>query len=173
MSPEARAREGRNRNRSRRTDLFHTAWVGFGSLSLTLLATGCSEEQKTPQFPVSGNVTFDGKPLEKGSISFLPSAAGPAASAPIEEGTFSIDRSLGPGQGAYKVEIVSIQSTGKQVASPDDPNETIEETRNIIPARYNARSELLVQVQAVGDNSYRFDISSKQPKARGRQQRRR
>lgn len=173
MSADITTRESRNRTGLRPNSLFHTAWVGFGSLSLTLLATGCSEEQKTPQFPVSGNVTYDGKPLEKGSISFLPSAAGPAATAPIEEGTFSIDRSFGPGQGAYKVEIVSVQSTGKQVASPDDPSLTIEETRNIIPTRYNARSELMVQVQAGDDNSYKFDISSKEPKARAKSKRRR
>ena len=42
-------------------------------------------------------------------------------------------RSEGPGPGAYKVEIVSVQPTGKQVKSPDDPTATIEEVRNLIP----------------------------------------
>jgi hypothetical protein len=147
--------------------------VRFVLWILLPLTVGCGEEPRSPQFPVSGKVTVDGKPLEQGLISFLPSVSGPAASAPIEAGAFALDRTDGPGQGPYKVEIVSVQSTGRQVVSPDDPSVTIEETRNIIPTRYNARSDLLVQVSADGENAYRFDISSKEPRTRARPRRRR
>jgi hypothetical protein len=132
---------------------------------------GCSDEPRSLHYPVSGRVTVDGRPLEEGAISFLPSRSGPSASAPIRAGTFCLDRTDGPGNGPYRVEIVSIRPTGKRIESPDVPGVTIEETYNVIPTRYNSRSELLVSVEPDGPNAYQFDITSKEPRLRARRRR--
>lgn len=52
--------------------------------------TGCGDGQEGPKpVPVSGTVTYKGKPVESGSIQFVP-AGGRAASGPIENGKFTL-----------------------------------------------------------------------------------
>ncbi len=60
----------------------------LGALALLLpLAVGCGSRKGT----VSGTVTLDGQPLAVGTIAFIPSQ-GPGASAPIEDGKYSVER---------------------------------------------------------------------------------
>lgn len=133
-----------------------------------VLAAGCGGESGPARLPVSGRVTLDGQPLSTGAITFLPSGPGHAVGGRIEDGTFSLGRPEGPGPGSYKVEIVSVQPTGKQVTSPDDPTATIEEVRDVIPPRYNLATTLLVEVKPEETNIYQFDLVSRDDSPKGR-----
>ena len=52
----------------------------------------------------SGNVTYDGRPVERGAITFLPAdGRGPAAGAEIRDGRYQAD-DLGPGTKVVQIE---------------------------------------------------------------------
>jgi hypothetical protein len=51
--------------------------------------SGCSGGGEKPTAPVSGNVTFEGKPVEGGSLTFTPQATGPN---PGKQGAASIQK---------------------------------------------------------------------------------
>ena len=138
------------------------------SFAIAIAATlGCGGESGTPQRPISGMVKLDGQPLGEGSITFLPTEKGGAANAVLSAGVYRIRGSEGLEPGRYTVEIIAVKPTGKRVRHPDLPSETIEEVRNVIPQRYNTRSQLLVDVALDQENKFDFDLSSREdPKSR-------
>ena len=154
-------------------DIIRRAWT-FGPLAAGLLALtwswppGCGGESGPPRLPVSGRVTLDGQPLSTGAVTLIPTGDGPAVGGTIEGGTFAVDRSEGPGPGTYKVEIISVQPTGKTITSPDDPTAKIDEVRNVIPVRYNVETRLEAEVKPDGENAFQFELSSREDSARGR-----
>jgi hypothetical protein len=127
---------------------------------IAIAAVGCGSADPN-RLPVAGTVTVDGRPLDAGTITFLPVEGGPPASVTIEAGTFAIDAGSGPGSGPCQVEVVAIQPTGRTIPSPDDPAAIIEEVHNVIPARYNIRTELSVQVTDPATNEFQFALSSR------------
>lgn len=55
-----------------------------------LLCIGCGGSDQLPTYPVQGNVIFNGKPLQQGSVTFIPEN-GPYASGRISsDGTFEL-----------------------------------------------------------------------------------
>lgn len=134
-----------------------------GVILLTVI--GCGGEQGPPRQPISGAVKLDGQPLPEGSITFLPEEKGTAATAKLSAGSYSIGQSEGPQPGKYKVAIVAVQPTGKQVPNPDFPKETIEETRNVVPPLYNVRTNLQVEVKSGASNTFDFDLTSREDAA--------
>src|SRR5262249_51211635 len=109
------------------------------------------------RIPVSGTVKLGGEPLKTGNIVFAPLQVGRGAQGTIVDGAFSIPRGQGPSPGTYRVEIYSIQPTGKRVFDRGE-GEMIEETRNLVPAMYNASSTLEAVVKEGGDNTFPFDL---------------
>jgi len=85
------------------------------SLSITvglLLISGCGSGRST----VSGEVTFDGQPLDSGSIVFLPAdGIGPSRGATIENGKFAFAAAEAPSPGKKIVKITGSMKTGRQV----------------------------------------------------------
>ena len=83
------------------------------SASVTLVITSCggTDDGLGRRFPVSGTVTYNGKPLEKGSISFIPDdPKGVGASGAIENGSYTMStggNSDGARAGKYKVTITA------------------------------------------------------------------
>jgi hypothetical protein len=110
---------------------------------------------------ISGQVSLDGKPLERGAITFLPAAGGSRSSGTrIERGEYSLPDGAGLPPGRYEVRIVAYQSTGRTLPDPDLPGQFIEETRQIAPARYNSQSELQIEVKPEGEDRFAFDLYS-------------
>lgn len=139
------------------------------ALALSWFAAGCSEAGPARQ-PVSGTITLDGKPLTLGTITFAPLDGTTAATAPIQDGAYRLSRSEGPAPGRYQVEISAVQPTGKRIAHPDLPSETIDEVRNIVPPNYNVQTELAVEIKPDGDQTLPFELST--PKRGARSSRR-
>lgn len=63
-----------------------------------------------PRYTLSGSVTFEGKPVPTGYISFVPDAAkgntGPGAGATISNGKFATEAGKGTIGGVHRVKIV-------------------------------------------------------------------
>ncbi|WP_435020147.1 hypothetical protein TA3x_001671 [Tundrisphaera sp. TA3] len=134
--------------------------------ALAFLSVGCGGEAGAPRQAASGTVTLDGKPLESGTITFIPTEGGPGAFGTIQAGTYRFGTGDGPTAGRYAVEIVDVRPTGRTIPNPDAPGTTIAEVRNAIPPRYNARTELVADVKPDAENSFRFDLSTRKPNTR-------
>ena len=131
-----------------------------------LAAAGCGAEgDERPREPVSGSVTFEGKPLENGTIEFQPSIAGESVSAggTVAQGRFEIPQAEGPVPGKYRVAIydqVNTATTGS--AEGGGPvagaRKSLADLRGVIPPRYNSATELTADVKAGGPNSFTFEL---------------
>ena len=81
------------------------------SVILVITSCGGTDDGLGRRFPVSGTVTYNGKPLEKGSISFIPDdPKGVGASGAIENGSYAMStggNSDGARSGKYKVTITA------------------------------------------------------------------
>jgi hypothetical protein len=136
------------------------------ALSGVLALSGCGGG--SGGVAVSGQVTLDGQPLETGTLTLIPEGQGTAATATISRGAYSIPEREGPTPGTYRVEIHSIQSTGRTAKKVVDPDYAGEETEDIIPPRYHQNSELRAQVKAEGENRFDFPLESAKGARSGR-----
>ncbi len=123
-----------------------------------LLIAGCGGSD-IARVEVSGTVTLGGQPLEQGKIQFQPVAGGPSAGGDIADGEFTIPVDRGPSPGKYKVEIRSYQPTGKQVPDPDFPGKMEDQTRNVVPKRYNDQTTLEKDISIDGPNRFEFKLT--------------
>ncbi|HWL09285.1 MAG TPA: hypothetical protein VNQ76_12835 [Planctomicrobium sp.] len=115
-----------------------------------------------PAVEVSGTVTFDGDPIEIGTL-FMESddAEQRGFSAPIKNGTYSIQVEPGP----KKVQITAsrpIPGRVQIVSGPDGmaPQE-LPVYEMYIPEKYNSKTELRFQVENQKKQNSDFAISSK------------
>ena len=129
--------------------------LGFGLL-------GCSGEapyKGEKRYPVVGTVKFDGEPVHNGVITFA-GKADPSkqftSSGIILEGKYSIDENKGPNAGKYQVSVTWSKPTGKK-RKDNDSGETFDETKEVIPKKYNANSELEAEIKP-GENTFDFDL---------------
>jgi hypothetical protein len=122
-------------------------------------ALGCGGDANVG-LDVNGSVTLDGKPLPSGTISFATADGKSLGTAEVSDGRYEIPAAAGLQPGTYQVEILSVVPTGKTVKNPDFPGETIEEVRNVIPPRYNVKSELKAELKPEGDRQFSFSLSS-------------
>lgn len=131
-----------------------TMMIGLG---LALLS-GCGQKNTTGRYEVAGVVTFQGKPLDQGTIEFAPEGGGGAAGgAMIKDGGFTVPETHGLRPGLYQVKIYSSDAatTG---AAPAFPGESRTVAKERIPAAYNSKSKLTAKVTEEGPNQFNFDI---------------
>lgn len=129
--------------------------VAVAALTSLCFSAGCGPEPVVGI--VSGNVTFDGAPVEKGSISFTPAnGQGPSGGGEIVGGKYKCDAALGE----CKVEIRSPKVVGKKKLY-DTPESPIQEVfAEVLPQKYNEATELRVDVQK-GKNEKNWELTSK------------
>jgi hypothetical protein len=160
VAPEAATRYG--------TDL--TPVIRALLICGSLAVAGCGgSTDELPRRPVTGTVTFDGKPLERGTIAFQPESGLPTAAAvPVNGGSYSVARQQGLVPGTYKVSVSSSAPTTAAVdpatGTPPPPGKPTPPPRELLPTRYNASTELSVEVKAEGSNSFDFTLTSRPPK---------
>lgn len=121
-----------------------------------LAAVGCSPA--ATEGVLTGAVTLDGAPVSSGQIRFVPvDGRSPTGGAVITAGKYSTK--LAPGE--YSVEISSPKEGPARsmydAAPAPAPSDAGAET---IPARYNAKTELKLNVEA-GDVHHDFTLTSK------------
>jgi hypothetical protein len=148
-------------------------------VSITGLATaGCSGggDDDFPRERIFGTVTLDGKPLEKGTITFLPTdttGQTTQGEAPIKNGAYEISVDQGLVPGPYKVLISSpvpmdapakpaAARPGVDTVSGAGAPDAVEEVplRESIPAKYKDQTTLKADVTKGGKNEFPFDLKS-------------
>jgi hypothetical protein len=119
--------------------------------ALTGGGVGCGRQDT---IEISGQVTFDGAPIEKGEISFIPvDGASAAEGAVIENGTFA----LAVKPGAKRVEIRASRPLPPERQTNPEMGLMYED---YVPAKYNRESELKAEVTADGDRQFPFALQS-------------
>jgi hypothetical protein len=85
---------------------------------------GCSE---TDRMMISGNVTIDQKPVDRGLITFksVDDSVKPTG-ASVQNGKFSIDKSYGLRPGDYQVILQAQRLTGKKIRDRQMPKDVDE-----------------------------------------------
>lgn len=141
----------------------------FLGLAMLIIA-GCGGSSGPERVSVSGEVSFDGTPIESGSIAFIPdgSTVGPSAGGEIKQGRYSVARESGPVLGAHRVEVTAHRA-GKQIdvagaggasAGPSGGG-TVHESEMYIPEQFNKKSKLTVNITS-GSNVHNFTLKSAQ-----------
>ena len=116
-------------------------------LVLLLLGVGCDSGFRTTG--LRGEVSFDGRAVEGGTIDFIPvdGTAGPSAGGPIVNGRYEFAAKGGVHtDGIYMVRIIGLKGTGRFVRG----HETKE---NFIPKAYNSKSTLKISVSDLSDKN--------------------
>ena len=131
-------------------------FVGFLCSVLTLLCfTGCGPESNTAY--ISGTVSIDGKPTDKGSISFIPvNGQGPTAGAEIKDGKFNSQAALG--ECKVEVRVPKVVGKKKLYDTPDSPIQDVME--EVLPSKFNEASELRIDIKK-GTNTKDWDLKTK------------
>jgi hypothetical protein len=120
---------------------------------------GCSAKpyEGKPRIPLTGKVTYDGKPIDGGTISFIPTdESNRVSGGPLIQGAYSVPEAKGANSGSYRVEVRWPQPTGKKYKDPDTL-ETYSEQKESMPKKYNTQSELTADVSET-KNQFDFDL---------------
>ena len=119
------------------------------------IVSGCGPSDG--RVPIEGDVTFQGAPLETGTIQFAAVDGSSMTGGDIVNGEFSIpaDRSVQPG--TYLVRISSVKE-GANPAEPLPGDSLDARNLELIPANWNVASDQQREIVAGGDNRFTFDI---------------
>lgn len=126
-------------------------------LGLLVTGVGCGEGKVR----VRGTVTFDGKPVDQGVISFDPAdGRGPNTGGAIADGKFDLS---GPAEATPGKKIVRIRAsrpTGRkrEHGPPAPPGTLVDELEAYIPAQYNENSTLTAEIVPGKVNELAFDL---------------
>jgi hypothetical protein len=129
-------------------------------LLLLPLVFGCGEENPLGRRAVYGDVSYQGKPVDYGSIQFIPvdPQRGVSSGAMIEAGKYQIQESLGLPPGNYSV-MVSSPDQSQQTKIEEVPGDARTLAAERIPAKYNLQTTLKVEVpKARGRYEANFDL---------------
>jgi hypothetical protein len=160
-------------------------WVALPAVAAAL---GCGDSSGLPpRYRVSGTVTYNGKPLERGTINFAPAdGKGRAAGGTITDGRYSLttqDPDDGALPGKYKVSVVAKATDPSKVdlkiKKPREGSQTEAEkkamamvfpqkvaalaaakAKSLIPARYISpeTSGLTFEVKEQSNTAADFDL---------------
>ena len=116
-------------------------------------------------------MTLDGTPLANGTIRFEPfgvvdpKVKTTATGTVIAAGQYSIPQVQGLPAGKYTVSIESHGDESSQ-ALPADPQAAMDSAakvkplKELIPAKYNSQTELVIEVEKGGTKPFNFDLIS-------------
>jgi hypothetical protein len=118
---------------------------------------GCDGGPK--RYGVSGEVKWQGRPLDQGAITFLPADPSLAAGggAPIKNGRYSIPARHGLLPGRYKVRVTAADpSNAPDPNAPPGPSGPLRKDR--VKPRYNDQTVLTADVRPEGPNTFDFEV---------------
>jgi hypothetical protein len=133
--------------------IWHTPSVWI--FCAVVAVAGCSSQESLPV--VEGAVTLDGQPLESGLIRFVPvDGLTPTADATITGGKYSAQVPAGEKQ--VSISAPKVVGQQKMYDTPDSPTADIVD--ELLPAKYNAKTELVFKV-VPGTQTRDFALLSK------------
>ena len=141
-------------------------FASFGFVMLILVMVSGCYGPTDDTIPVWGKITLNGTPLATGDIEFSSKQAGGIRrGSMITKGDYRTAPMQGLIPGEYVVKIFSVAAgtSGPSANSMpgDDDGLGPAASRDLIPAKYNMRSNVLVNVTAEGPNEFNFDIPAK------------
>lgn len=90
---------------------------GASLLIVLSLLTGCSDNSGPQRYEVSGSVTFDGKPVPKGFVTFSPDTeagnSGPGGGAEIRDGVYRTADGKGVVGGPHRIRIIGFDGMAR------------------------------------------------------------
>lgn len=109
-----------------------------------LVVLGCNAGSE--RIPISGTVTFQGKPISLGKITLraIEGTRAPACGGTIQDGKYVIDTRGGVPPGTYLVIIEAVAKVGE--AQIEVPGASTDQMVQYIPHKYNENSELKLVV---------------------------
>jgi hypothetical protein len=128
-----------------------------------LIVIGCADDSGlAKRYPVSGKVSYNGKPVPQGRIDFAPAKGGEgrAASGDIADGSYSLTTATtgdGAIPGPYKVSVIAKERPATKAASKfggaPSQQEVVrlnKETKSLVPTKYSdpQSSPLTTEVKA-------------------------
>jgi hypothetical protein len=149
--------------------------VAVAGLVVTVL--GCGDDGfGQSRYKVKGKVTYNGTPVEKGEISFVPVGAGRAATGQIKNGYYALT-TLSEGDGAvpgkYKVTITSrnvdftaaqekVKGLAPGAALPQDLiGQAYQNAKNNIPSKYGLAETTTLTAEVIAGSNPAFDYDLK------------
>jgi hypothetical protein len=140
----------------------HRLFLLLAAIFLLPTCLGCNRSGLDLQ-ELSGVVSLDGRPIENGSIRFLPVAGdGLASGCVITAGRYRIPLAKGLPPGKYRVQISAADQRGIDPhAPPPKMGEEGAPLKELVPEKYNARTELQVEVKSGGRNVFDFAMNSR------------
>lgn len=145
-----------------------TSLTCLAFLSIVFVGCGSQNYEGEKRYPLSGKVTFNGEPVDRGNISFLPMDPDKqrVAGGKIEDGTYSFAEEYGANAGQYKVEIRWEKKTGEKFT---DAFGNVDDVRvEAIPSEFNTASTLTADIGA--GKTYDFELESDKKVRKARQQ---
>jgi hypothetical protein len=115
-----------------------------------------------PGAQITGTVTFDGKPIPKGHLAFMPleGVKGKSVTGEIVDGNYDVTQKVQT-LGNHRVDIRAERPTGKKTP-PGYPGPPIDEMLQYLPKGYNEQSQLTFEIKA-GKNVANFDLKRSGP----------
>jgi hypothetical protein len=138
-------------------------------LAVLPLAVGCGGRASGPlRVAARGEVRVDDVPLKAGVIRFVPQAKGPVALTTIKDGRFALSAADGPALGKNSIEIVAVPMANPLEGATDIRKAWTDYAKakqgppveTAVPAKYNQRTTLSVEVSAKGPNTFDFQLAS-------------
>jgi hypothetical protein len=130
-------------------------------LGLLVLFLGCAEKKDSPvaRVAVSGSIKVDGKDVATGNITFDAQNGQPPGDISIRDGKYEGKAPVGK----CKVMITSIVKMSlKEKMKMDGPGYDAMNEYNLLPERYNSKTELVREVAEPGPHLFDFiDLKSK------------
>jgi hypothetical protein len=128
--------------------------LGIALFGLFLAAIGCGGGHKMAD--ISGTVKVDGNPVD-GSMTFVPvDGNSQTAGCEIKNGKYSAQVPIGMMKVSISVPVLDYKK--KLYNTPDSP--TGDMMKESLPARYNAETELTVEIKS-GSNQKDWELQSK------------
>lgn len=130
------------------------------AMSVLPACAGCNRGNGLDLQEISGNVSWNSQPLDNGTIQFSPVATdGLAGGSVIAEGKYLIPRQKGLPPGKYAVRISAADpKSGVPRSSAHAPGDESPPLKELLPERYNSKSELSVEVKSGGGNTFNFEL---------------
>jgi hypothetical protein len=136
--------------------------TAFWAASLLLLVVGCGPANPLGRKPLSGSVTLDGKPLERGAIEFHPLEEGGVQSgALINAGRYSIAAHEGATPGKYRVVIYDTYESPPLPPGHMPGDDLPPAPKPKVPPDWNSKSKQTIDVNKGGPFKFNFDIVTK------------
>lgn len=131
----------------------------FALLATVIVGCGSGDRQRVA---VHGKVTVAGRPVEAGSIAFVPveGNTGLTAGATIEHGEYCLPAQRGPMPGMNRVDIYGTRKTGRKVPYQAIPNLLVDESVDVVPPLYRTHSPLRRDIQSnQGELNFRLEAN--------------